>query len=447
MTVRAAAEQFGVPKSTLHRKLKGESVYCKMGPKTVLTEQEEQEIVDTILYAAEQGFPLTKSQLVDTVQRYLNNANRKSKFPNNRPQKKWFKAFMKRHPNISIRKAQKLSTKRASITEEELRDWFNKLKNYLLKKDLLDIDASRVFNLDETNFPLIPDKELVLAETGSQSVHKIVSSSEKTCVTVLTLASASGEICNPLILYRLKTAPRKSILEKVPSGWAVGKTENGWMTSESFYKYMTEVFYKWLVKKEYEFPVLVYADGHSSHFSLELIEFCKTHLIVLTGLYPNSTHVIQPLDVALFKLLKHYYALENIQYKIENNLVEFPLKLFAPVLELAWKKYDYSQSIKNGFEACGLYPFNPDAVNYQFINKKKRKNLDITNALTHQENPTELSGEQKVVDMLKKYLSPEVKQAFEAARFESNWTGDISYTALFDCWKKIKNSCSNDFIF
>lgn len=180
-----------------------------------------------ILYAAEHGFPITKRQLLDTVQTYLNNNNRKTKFPNNRPGKKWFRAFKTRHPNISVRKAQKLSTKRASITEQDLREWFNKMRLYLQKKDLLNIDPSRVFNLDETNFPLIPDKEEVLAEKGSQSVHKVVSSNEKTCVTVLTLASASGLMCDPLILYRLKNAPRKSILEKVPKGWAVGNTGNG----------------------------------------------------------------------------------------------------------------------------------------------------------------------------------------------------------------------------
>lgn len=173
MTVRVAAEQFGIPKRTLHRKLKGELVYCKMSPWTVLTEAEEQELVDIILYSAEHGFPVTKRQLLDTVQKHLNNNDRKRKFPNNRPPKKWFRAFWDRHPNISFCKVQKFSTKRALITEEEL---WNKIKIYFY-------------------------------------------------ITVLTLASASGEMCNSLILYCLKNAPRKST---AMVGWLQKAFTNTW---------------------------------------------------------------------------------------------------------------------------------------------------------------------------------------------------------------------------
>ena len=71
-SIREIANRFGVPKSTLHIKLQNHyPLECKKGPPTVLTESEEDEVVKWILYCAERGFPVTKEQLLDCVQRLI----------------------------------------------------------------------------------------------------------------------------------------------------------------------------------------------------------------------------------------------------------------------------------------------------------------------------------------------------------------------------------------
>lgn len=78
----------------------------------------------------------------------------------------------------------------------------------------------------------------------------------------------------------------------------------GWMTADSFYQYVSTKFYPWLVNNNIEFPVVLYVDGLTSHMTLALSQFCKEKQIELIALYPNATHIIQPLDVAVFHPLK-----------------------------------------------------------------------------------------------------------------------------------------------
>ncbi|KZC14197.1 hypothetical protein WN55_06628 [Dufourea novaeangliae] len=49
-----------------------------------------------------------------------------------------------------------------------------------------------------------------------------------------------------------------------------------------------------------QFPIIMYMNGHSSHTTLALSDFCITKQIELVSLYPNITHTMQPMDVAMF---------------------------------------------------------------------------------------------------------------------------------------------------
>ena len=101
-TIRQAAYNFGVPKSTLFLKSKNIlPLVCKKGPKTVLSEDEENEIEQWIVECAEKGFPVTKGKLLDCVQTHLK--GKETPFKNNRPGQQWYSAFMRRHPNLSKR--------------------------------------------------------------------------------------------------------------------------------------------------------------------------------------------------------------------------------------------------------------------------------------------------------------------------------------------------------
>lgn len=98
------------------------------------------------------------------------------------------------------------------------------------------------------------------------------------------------------------------------------------MTGESFYSCMKNTFYPWLVNSNIEFAVVLYVDNHASHVNLQLLEFCIEKLIELIALYPNLTHLSQPLNVAFFTLLKKLIKKAVTNYKIMNEIVDLKKK-------------------------------------------------------------------------------------------------------------------------
>lgn len=123
LSIRKSAQKYGIPYETLRDRIKNR---CKShGKTTVLTNTEEREFCDWIFHLSDCGFPLTKHQLLDSVQLYLNAEGRQvEKFTNNRPGKDWYVRFLGRHPDVSIRVTQSLSKSRAALTEESIRHWF-----------------------------------------------------------------------------------------------------------------------------------------------------------------------------------------------------------------------------------------------------------------------------------------------------------------------------------
>ena len=66
VTVYRAARQYGIPETTLRRHLKQPQV-LKVGKPTVLSEREENEIVEICQLFSEWGFKLTKLEITNVV--------------------------------------------------------------------------------------------------------------------------------------------------------------------------------------------------------------------------------------------------------------------------------------------------------------------------------------------------------------------------------------------
>lgn len=301
MPISTASKLYNVPRITLMYKHKGKSpIERKMGPETILTKEEERQLVRWIFHVGDSGFPVTKVQLLDSVQVLLKNLKRTNCFNHGRPGRHWYESFLKRHPNIATRVSQNLTHSRATVTEEKIRKWFSEVKTYLTENNLLNIleEPQRVFNCDETAFFLSPKESKVLVRKGDKAIYNFINSDEKECITTLVTGNAAGILAPPMVMFSFQRIP-KNIVQSIPEDWGLGKTDNGWMTGESFYEYITNIFHVWLLKNDIPLPVILYVDGHSSHITMPLSDFCTKNGIILVALYPNATHILQPMDVAI----------------------------------------------------------------------------------------------------------------------------------------------------
>lgn len=151
-----AAKNHHVPRTTLRRYVQegGSIKFKKMGRPPVLTKQEEQMLVLWIASVAEAGFPVTKEDLLDSVQKLLKELGRENDFIDDRPGRAWYECFLKRNPSVTSRVAQNLTASRASVTPQHLQKWFSDVFLYLKDKKLDRIlqEPDRVFNADESAF-------------------------------------------------------------------------------------------------------------------------------------------------------------------------------------------------------------------------------------------------------------------------------------------------------
>lgn len=422
--VATAAKMHSVPRVTLMYKSSGRlPVECRMGPSTVLTTKEEDLLEKWILSLAKVHHPVTKEQLLDSVYLIIQESKRPNPFANSRPGRKWYNSFMKRHPNISERVSQNLTPARENVCELQLRQWFREIEEYLKSKNLFEITKNprRVFNSDESAFFLQPKGDKVLAKKGDKSVYNAGTNDEKENLTVLVTASAAGEFAPPMIIFKYERIPSHIALS-VNKSWGIGRSESGWMCGPTFYEYVTNVFVPWLDKQKIERPILLFIDGHVSHMTLHLSQFCSNNGIELFALYPNSTHLIQPMDVAVFKPLKQFWKKSVRDWRLKNHGKKLRKENFGNIFENALSNIT-KETIQNGFKRCGLCPFNVENVKFSNIatSENSRQDMYIKESLA----------------VLEKFITSEKLNKFRKS-FDADWSGNIEDTSLFNVWTTMK---------
>lgn len=139
------------------------------------------------------------------------------------------------------------------------------------------------------------------------------------------------------------------------------------MKGEAFFFFITEHLYPRWIKLEVEFPIVLVIDGYSAHKSTELFLWCKEHDIILLLLYPNSTHILQVLDIGIFGPLKMKYSDLYEDWKVlhpNNNFTELE---FIKVLKATNDVVLKSETIINVWRASGLQPFDFGNVNLDIL--------------------------------------------------------------------------------
>jgi hypothetical protein len=362
----AASKKYGIPKATLNNKIRNiVPLERKMGPPPILSETEERRLEDWIIAKAKLGFPMHHDEVQLAVQNILKASHRENLFHDDKPGRKWLKLFLRRRPSIAKRNTEIISKARAAVTEETIRDWFKNLREYLRKEDLEEIasDPTRIYNADETGMQFCPKTGKLLGPKSYKDFYVVSSGPEKESMTVLCNFSAAGVIVPPMMIVPYKRVPR-DVAFSIPDSYFLGRSDSGWMVSETFYEYITNCFYPWLLENKIKFPVLLFLDGHKSHINVELFNFCIEKSVLLYCLPPNATHIVQPCDVSIFKPLKT--AWKHVVQNHKQSTNKYITKAtFAPLFQKAFDKAMNADIIKNGFRCCGLYPLDPDAVNYQ----------------------------------------------------------------------------------
>ena len=109
MGVNRAAEEFGVPRTTLKDRVAGRVDHgCKSGRTPYLSRDEEEELVDYLVTCSEIGYPKKREDVLGIVRRTLERQVKGNG---------WWLRFMERWPRLALRKGDALAQPRANDSQ------------------------------------------------------------------------------------------------------------------------------------------------------------------------------------------------------------------------------------------------------------------------------------------------------------------------------------------
>ena len=161
-----------------------------------------------------------------------------------------------------------------------------------------------------------------------------------------------------MVIWDRKNLPPELAVSEVP-GTIYGLSSKGWIDQELFDLWFIQHFLRYAPPIR---PLLLLMDGHSSHYCPSTIKCAAKEKAILFTLPPNTTHLTQPLDKAVFGPLKVSWRQACHRYIVENPGSKISKHNFSLVFSEAWVRALTPKNIVSGFRTTGVYPPDRNAI-------------------------------------------------------------------------------------
>ncbi|KAL7302065.1 hypothetical protein TKK_0005298 [Trichogramma kaykai] len=416
-SILASAQEFGIPRSTLQKKLKLlEACHdfplktdYQGGFKRVFSAEQEEAFVQYILNMEHRLMGLSSTEIRRLAFQWAEKLKISHPF-NHRTGlagKDWLRAFMSRH-KLSLRKPEHTSTARAKgFNKENVAEFFTLLHNLMNEYKF---DPKNIYNCDETGITVCPkSSSRIVTSRGKRQIGGLTAADRGETVSAEICMSATGVFMPSLLIFpRVKENP-EYLVNKPPGSWAVFD-KSGWMSTPIFKKWFEE-FLKFSKASETN-PVLLILDGHASHIkNIEVIDLVRENHVHILCLPPHCSHRMQPLDVGFMKPLSSYYSEALTAFQRKGAVVT--MKNIFGLFGTAFMKAAKMETAVNSFKKCGIWPLNPDifadtdyaAVSRTNYQKQNEKGPDSQNERVPEsqnervpENPNESCSSSQNID-------------------------------------------------
>lgn len=355
--VREASRYYNVPYSSLRDRLRlGVCKVPRMGRKTTLSAENEKEFAMQVLKLSKLFFGVTTLGLRRAVFQFAtengipNNFNKELKLAG----KDWLYGFLRRHPEISLRKPESTSIYRiTAFNKVEVERFFGLLEQLMTR---FNFPPERTFNMDETGITTVHKPSRIFAQKGQKQVGAATSWERGKTVTVCCCISAAGGYIPPMLIY-----PRKRMAPALGKNGIPGSilqcSQSGWINEELFLIWLQH-FVKHTASS-IENPTLLILDNHESHSNLQSFQYCRQNGVHLLSIPPHTSHRLQPLDLTFFGPLKKSYDRECDMFMKTHNYEKISHYDVADLLRRSYVRVATIEKAIKGFQSAGIMPLNP----------------------------------------------------------------------------------------
>jgi transposase len=297
LSYRQVAKMFGVSVTTLRRRQQGsqDSRTTKSLNQRALSLQQEQVLLRHIDKLTERRLPPTREMI----------RNFATVIAHQEISESWVTRFLHRNNDRLVSKWSKAmdAVRHHADSHLEYRLYFDLLHE---KMALYNIQTCNTYNMDEKGFLigiLGRSKRLFSREMWEKKeVTAALQDGEREFITCLAAICADGSALPPGIIFAAKANLRDTWVAGIEAGKHdvfCCTSSTGWSNNEIGMAWLEQVFQRATKEKAKRDYRLLIVDGHGSHLTMDFINYCDTHRIILAILPPHSTHTLQPLDVVI----------------------------------------------------------------------------------------------------------------------------------------------------
>ncbi|KAG5281619.1 hypothetical protein AALO_G00046870 [Alosa alosa] len=324
-------------------------------PQPALMRTRRRPYLGYIFWMAAHAFPITKSVALVLAIQICKASGRPNPFVNMEKglSKMWWSRFRARHPTVASRRANPLERERLHGATVERVDELFHICQALYDQHGFSGTPELIYNCDETGFgDKGHSRQRILCHKGQRCVYaQQVTTREH--ITVHCCANAAGESIPPFVIFR-GSFPSTAYGLEGPQNALYGVSEKGYMDSDLFLKWLGH-FVKYARQER---PLLLFMDQHEAHVGTGVVDFCRANRIEVVCLPAHTTHVLQPLDVAVYGSLKAAFSrLAHNMGLVRGDLV-IGKRQFSAVLKYALEEACTPHNIISGFRRTGLFPLN-----------------------------------------------------------------------------------------
>jgi 4-hydroxybenzoate polyprenyltransferase len=299
-STRGAANLEAVPRSTLRDQMNGRQSVQKAHEKFLsLTPVQERELVNLILLREKDFQPLLKQEIHLCAQ-HLTELNGLGSDLG----KKWIGRFFQRYNTIILKLSRLISKARKRVVIiGGLREYYDGLSNILRH---LHVGSDRIYNLDETGLQEGESLAGVVGGTVLTTSSEKIKSNATSWISILETICATGQRVTPCVVYTGKTTQGQNFPEFIED-WKYTCSGTGWSNTEILLRWFYDIFVLETKLSDDALWRTLVLDQHKTHITAAFMKKAYMNKVWLSWLPSHSSHITQPLDLAIFGPLKRYY--------------------------------------------------------------------------------------------------------------------------------------------